>query len=45
MEEKESLMGYIEEQKDTLKRKLEYITELEQEINRISDKSTHYTEV
>lgn len=43
MEEKESLMGYIEEQKETLKRKVEYIAELEQEINRISDKSTHYT--
>ena len=44
-EEKESLMNYIDEQKATLQRKLEYISELEQEVNRLSDKYTHYTNV
>lgn len=38
-------MGYIDEQKNTLKRKIDYIAELEKEINRLSDKETHYANV
>ena len=38
-------MSYIDEQKLTLKKKIEYIVQLEQEVNRINDKSAHYTDI
>jgi septal ring factor EnvC (AmiA/AmiB activator) len=45
VEEKESLMSYIDEQRATLKRKISYISELEEEINRLGDKESHYTDI
>ena len=44
-EEKESLMSYIDEQKQTLKRKIDYIIELQGEINRLGDKNDHHITV
>ena len=38
LEEKEALIGYIEEQKVVMNRKIGYIAELEEEVNRLSDK-------
>lgn len=38
-------MSYIDEQKITLKKKIEYIAQLEQEVNRINNKSSHYTDI
>jgi len=35
-------MSYIDEQKMKLKSKIEYIVELEEEVNRLADKETHY---
>lgn len=36
-------MSYIDEQKATLKRKIDYIVELEAEVNRLADRESHYT--
>ena len=38
LEEKEALIGYIDEQKVVMNRKIGYIAELEEEVNRLSDK-------
>ncbi len=36
-------MNYIDQQKATLKRKIDYIIELQAEVNKRADRETHYT--
>lgn len=38
-------MEYIEQQKNSLKRKNDYACELQKEVSRMADRQTHYSEV